>query len=54
MGLNLNIRRVIFYSIRKPQHKEKKSENEKDSMTMEFITPSQACNIYLYLFLGNI
>jgi hypothetical protein len=52
MGLNLNIRRVIFYSIRKPQHKEKKSENDKESMIMEYITPSQACktNIKLYLF----
>ena len=45
MGLNLNIRRVIFYSIRKPQHKEKKSENDKESMSMEFITPSQALQI---------
>ena len=47
MGLNLNIKRVIFYSIRKPQFKEKKSDSDKDAMIMEYITPSQACKFIL-------
>lgn len=45
MGLNLNIRRIIFYSLRKVQHKEVKLESDKESSEIENITTSQALQI---------
>lgn len=46
MGLNLNIRRVIFYSLRKPQHIEKRGLLDvSQSMEMNYITTSQALQI---------
>lgn len=49
MGLNLNIRRVVFYSLRKPQHLDKQRVNYdgSTSQTMEvnYITTSQALQI---------
>jgi ATP-dependent RNA helicase SUPV3L1/SUV3 len=49
MGLNLNIRRIIFYSIKKPQIKEvdlsDKDSNTPSTTELEFITSSQALQI---------
>ena len=44
MGLNLNIRRIIFYSLKKPQF----VDDEKDKMAkkLDYITTSQACILY--------
>jgi ATP-dependent RNA helicase SUPV3L1/SUV3 len=43
MGLNLNIRRIIFYSLKKPQLRERKSGQE--TVEIENITTSQALQI---------
>jgi ATP-dependent RNA helicase SUPV3L1/SUV3 len=47
MGLNLNIRRIVFYSLRKPQAREKKIQEDNTSQTtkMDYITTSQALQI---------
>ncbi|RNA39537.1 ATP-dependent RNA helicase mitochondrial, partial [Brachionus plicatilis] len=46
MGLNLNIRRIIFYSLRKVQQKENKHDADgKDASEIENITTSQALQI---------
>lgn len=46
MGLNLNIRRIIFYSLRKPQMREKKPDDDADEgMDFEYVTTSQALQI---------
>lgn len=46
MGLNLNIRRIIFYSLRKVQQKESKHDADgKDASEIENITTSQALQI---------
>lgn len=48
MGLNLNIRRIVFYSMRKPQHVENlpiDSGRTSETMEMSNITTSQALQI---------
>jgi hypothetical protein len=45
MGLNLNIRRVVFYDIIKPQLKQNKNPTERNEISLEYITTSQALQI---------
>lgn len=45
MGLNLSIRRIIFYSIKKPQTKEDQDDKKRGERSIEYITTSQALQI---------
>ena len=47
MGLNLNIRRIVFFSLRKQQAREKKNKDDSSSQSTEldYITTSQALQI---------
>lgn len=46
MGLNLSIRRIIFYSIKKPQTKDDQDDNRRrGEPNIEYITTSQALQI---------
>lgn len=46
MGLNLNIRRVIFYSMRKPQPRDmSQRDGTSSNIDMNFLTTSQALQI---------
>jgi ATP-dependent RNA helicase SUPV3L1/SUV3 len=45
MGLNLSIKRIIFYSIKKPQTKDDQDDKRRGESSIEYITTSQALQI---------
>ena len=45
MGLNLSIKRIVFYSIKKPQTRDDQDEKRRGETNIEFVTTSQALQI---------
>ena len=45
MGLNLSIKRIVFYSIKKPQTRDDQDESRRGESSIEYITTSQALQI---------